>query len=113
MSSEQNQPRRGTRDVSETASAEVLPVSSLHRVDENSLDSMCAGDILLLAEASTLRRNAEIILFAVLACPACGNLLSITPSQYFGTFPVVCSADECCYRFRIEDEARLISVPVV
>ena len=85
----------------------------LHHLDEFALGTMDPGDIILLAEAESLRSAVESIFFAILACPRCGTLGLITSSQYFGAEPVICGSKLCSCRFRIDNKTRLVYLPVV
>lgn len=84
----------------------------LHHVDEHTLRSMDAGDIILLSEAETLRTAMEKVFYAVLACPACGTLGCITAAQYLGTAPILCASDHCSCRFRIDGKSHFVYLPV-
>lgn len=85
----------------------------LSQVDEGSLRDMRPGDILLLNSPPRAQSETDGGFFAVLACPACGALGLISPPQYFGSDPVICSSDECSCRFRIVDRSRLHFLPVI
>ena len=89
-----------------------LHAARLHHVDEFALGTMDPGDIILLAEAESLRSAVESIFFAILACPMCGTLGLITSSQYFGAEPVICGSKLCSCRFRIDNKTRLVYLPV-
>jgi hypothetical protein len=108
--------RRGSRQSGpRSGSARRQPSAHplrLRHVDEPSLATMDPADIILLAEAESLRAAVESVFFAVLACPACGTLGLITLSQYLGTDPVICGSNRCSCRFRIDNKSRLIYLPV-
>ena len=84
----------------------------LRHVDEYSLGTMHPGDIILMAEAKTLRHAVESVFFALLACPVCGTLGLITAAQYFGNLPVTCASELCSCRFRIREQSRMSYLPV-
>ncbi len=85
---------------------------SLHHVDEVALPTMDPGDVILLAEAESLRSAMEAVFYAVLACPACGTLGCITASQYRGAAPIICGSDHCSCRFRIDSQRHIVYLPV-
>lgn len=85
--------------------------TNLHHVDEITLATMHPGDVILLAEAESLRAAMEAVFFAVLACPACGTLGCITAAQYCGAAPVICGSDYCSCRFRIDSKSHLVYLP--
>lgn len=85
---------------------------NLHHAAETSLRELEPGDLVLLESTSTLRTRIDSSFFAVLACPSCGALGLITASQYLGASPVVCGSDVCPCRFKIDDQSRLIYLPV-
>lgn len=85
---------------------------NLHHVNEVALPAMDPGDIILLAEADSLRSAMEAVFYAVLACPACGTLGCITAAQYLGTAPVICGSDHCSCRFRIDSKSHFVYLPV-
>ncbi len=91
---------------------ETSPAESLHHVFEDSVSGLSPGDIIVLDGSECLRSQVESDFFAVLACPQCGTLDLITPSQYFGGVPVICGSNLCSCRFRIDDESRLVYLPV-
>lgn len=91
---------------------ELLPPDSLHHIFDDSLKHLAAGDIILLHESPTLKSEVESDFFAVLACPRCGILDLLTSSQYFGATPVICGSNSCSCSFRIEDESRIVYLPV-
>ena len=88
------------------------PATNLHHVDEIALAAMHPGDVILLAEAESLRAAMEAVFFAVLACPACGTLGCITAAQYRGATPVICGSDDCSCRFRIDSKTHFVYLPV-
>ena len=91
---------------------ELSPPGSLHHIFEESLNHLTAGDIIVLNDSPTLKSQVEPDFFAVLACPWCGILELVTPSQYFGATPVLCGSNSCSCSFRIEDESRIVYLPV-
>jgi len=90
----------------------LSPPESLHHIFDDSLKHLAAGDIILLNDSPTLKSQVETDFFAVLACPRCGILDLVTSSQYFGAAPVVCGSNSCSCSFRIEDESRIVYLPV-
>lgn len=88
------------------------PSLNLRHVEEDSLATMDPGDIIVFDDTASLKSQVESIFFAVLACPLCGILGLITSLQYFGAVPVMCGSDRCSCRFRIDDETRLVYLPV-
>jgi len=86
--------------------------ADLRHVDEITLTAMHPGDLILLAEAESLRAAMEAVFFAVLACPACGTLGCITAEQYRGAAPVICGSDYCSCRFRIDSKRHFVYLPV-
>ncbi len=91
---------------------ELSQPESLHHIFDDSLKHLAAGDIILLNDSPALKSQVESDFFAVLACPRCGILDLVTSSQYFGTTPVICGSNSCSCSFRIEDESRIIYLPV-
>lgn len=77
------------------------------------MGSMSPGDILLLGEAKLPGGHGDAIFLAVLACPRCGHLTPIMPSQYAGGVAVMCSSNRCSCRFRIAEQSRLVHLPVM
>jgi hypothetical protein len=93
----------------QTNDVEITPTpETLHHVDEDALSAMQPGDILMLDRVPSLRAQVESNFLAVLACPHCGQLSLITPSQYFGAIPVLCGSSACSCRLRIEDQSRFV-----
>lgn len=88
------------------------PCHSLRHVFDESASQLQPGEIIVLHESESLRSQVESDFFAVLACPQCGTLDLITPSQYFGAVPVICGSNLCSCSFRIRDESRLVYLPV-
>jgi len=109
---QRRRPRRERGPGKPPEHAEFQP-AQLHHLDEFALGTMHPGDIILLAEAESLRSAVESIFFAILACPKCGTLGLITSSQYFGAEPVICGSKLCSCRFRIDNKTRLVYLPVV
>jgi hypothetical protein len=60
----------------------------------------------------SLRNVVEPAFLAVLSCPACGSLFLLTTTQYCGTTPVICQSKLCSCRFRIDEQGRLVYLPV-
>src|SRR5690348_8167929 len=58
--------------------------SSLHRVEGSPLSSLSPGEILVLSDSNNYFELEDAIFYAVLACPSCGALIPVTPSQYLG-----------------------------
>lgn len=85
---------------------------SLRHVFDDSAAHLDPGDVIVLGDSESLRSQVEPGFFAVLACPRCGTLNLITPSQYFGTVPVICGSNSCPCSFRIKDECRIDYMPV-
>jgi hypothetical protein len=90
----------------------LSPPRSLHHIFDDSLEQLTPGDILLLDESPTLKSQVALDFFAVLACPRCGILDLVTSSQYFGVTPVICGSNACSCSIRIEDESRIVYLPV-
>jgi hypothetical protein len=88
------------------------PPKSLHHVFDDSLQHLTAGDIIVLNDSQALRAQVEPDFFAVLACPQCGTLDLLTPAQYFGVASVICGSHSCSCSFKIEDESRIVYLPV-
>ncbi len=87
--------------------------SSLHRVEGGPLSSLSPGEILVLSDSNNYFELEDAIFYAVLACPSCGALIPVTPSQYFGALPLMCGSNSCCCRFRIANKSSLVYLPVV
>ena len=111
--------RREIRELVEDPSAtpgareqKLSPPESLHHIFDESVKHLAAGDIILLNESPTLKSQVEADFFAVLACPRCGILDFVTASQYFGATAVICGSNSCSCSFRIEDESRIVYLPV-
>ncbi len=85
---------------------------SLNHVFDESPNHLAPGDVIVLNESQALRSEVELDFFAVLACPRCGILNLVTASQYFGASPVICGSNSCSCNFRIEDESRIVYLPV-
>lgn len=73
---------------------------------------MQPGEIILLADADSLKGVVDPVFFAVLACPLCGAPGLITFRQYSGMAPVFCVSRACPCRFRIENQNRVVYLPV-
>jgi hypothetical protein len=85
---------------------------NLHHVWDESPKQLMPGEIIVLNESPALRSQVEPDFFAVLACPRCGVLNLVTTSQYFGASQVICGSNSCSCSFRIEDESRIVYLPV-
>ena len=106
--------QEGLRRAEETARiGRDEPIQSLRPVDDDSMSSMQPGDILLLPNDGLSGVNLDAVFHAVLACPRCGTLTPISPAQYSGGVPVICCSDSCSCRFRIDQESRLVYLPVM
>jgi hypothetical protein len=88
------------------------PPESLHHVFDDSPQHLTPGDIIVLNDSQALRAQVEPDFFAVLACPQCGTLDLLTPAQYFGVASVICGLHSCSCSFKIEDESRIVYLPV-
>lgn len=73
---------------------------------------MRPGDIFLLEQSAAFNNVIEPAFLAVLACPLCGALFLLTSPQYFGVTAVICQSRFCSCRFRIDNQSRLIYLPV-
>ncbi len=93
--------------------SDVGIASSLHRVEGGPVSSLSPGDILVLADSTNYFELEEAIFYAVVACPRCGNLIPVNPSQYFGALSLMCGSNSCCCHFRIVDKIALLYLPVV
>ena len=85
---------------------------SLHHVLDQPIGGLEPGDVVVLGEFEELRQEADSDFYAVIACPRCGALDLITSAQYFGGVPVICGSHQCSCSFRIEDEARIVYLPL-
>jgi hypothetical protein len=97
---------------SQTQVGTISPPTELCRVDDLSISAMAPGDIYLIERLEASDLNSEPAFYAILACPLCGNQALISPAQYFGYAPVICTARTCPGFFRIIDEGRLVYLPV-
>jgi hypothetical protein len=103
---------RGVRDAGQRGRKTKSPATTLRRRDEQWLKKMRPGDIFVLPEAETSTPSGESEYFAVLACPVCGTPGLITAPQYFGTVPVTCASNRCSCRFQIDEQSRLVYLPM-
>ena len=90
----------------------LAPPENLHHVWDDSPKQLIPGEIIVLNKSPILRSQVEPDFFAVLACPRCGILNLIAPSQYFGASPIICVSNSCPCSFRIEDESRIVYQPL-
>ena len=88
-------------------------IPSLRHVQDDCMSSLLPGDILLLPSDQPSKVGLDTVFHAVLACPRCGTLTPISPAQYSGGVAVICCSDCCSCRFRIDQESRLVYLPVM
>ena len=102
---------RRRRSPPTARAANSLP-THLHHVEQDLSVEMRPGDFVRLDHTESRKCSVEPTFYAVLACPRCGTLGLISSAQYFRAVPVICGSRLCSCRFRIDDENRLVYLPV-